>query len=936
MNAVLLWKEYRQQRGLWLAMFLLAVISVIGLSAVLGNPSTSIWHAFGDKQLSTDLNTTLACLVVTYGIVLGAMLIASEKEDGTLWFLDSLAGRRGPVWIQKLLIGVILTSLLSLALAVLSIALGSDSWENIPYLLGLGLNALGCGLLAGSFCRTVLIAVLTGIVFMSLNWVIAGSGLIAFVETTLSICLLEAALSFIVFYVSWQIFCKDDFARGIGRRSKKSSNSTQVVLRFAIRQSRWTFAAVLVGALLIGCFTSEDPLVIWPVGTLLLGLACGLTVFVPDQNGGKQFLASQRFPLIEYWSPKTLCSLMVLIFATGLAILSALLTDDVGQVSYGSDEPTSWVELWTGSRYTQNSIEPILLIVLWPLYGFFFGQFFGLLASRPIIAAFLSTVFAIPFAAVFGLSLVVGGVPLWWICIIPATLLSASRLLMRPWAAGQLSTRRPAMGIASAAALLAITLGVFCWRRATEVPILNGPEPLDEKAIISSLPTREKNEAGFLLRRARDKMIEHRTKVENHLGRPDNLKFWVERHTSDHEIFDYLLRLVIIGGWPSKDKDIGSWLDELFKGDWAIEVRKAAKMPLGMVMDPRLASLYEFSTIQKMSEDYECMAFLFIARALQVQASGSSVVASAREALDDLDVALALARQVKNYSPEILFRRGCEIEAYVLRAYIRWLEKVGPEKELLRTPLAMLQRHEAADPDLISCIKTQYIMPPDSNYSYKQQLADSKYRYNNSQQRQAEIRFRNRDTLRRLIDQIPWEHERQERIYHDQIISRYRVLTGPDPKRMNYHNRDAWVALEAGLPPDSGPGSELDAEQWGELLCQLPYTFDYSQQRYLQGAIGKSERLLRATQIVTALALYQVDHGSAPSTLDDLVPDYLAKIPLDPIGKTPFGYRVFNEGDIDWPFPEDRNKMLPGQALLWASEDQVKSEIRIPVPMWKK
>src|SRR5262245_19169337 len=59
---------------------------------------------------------TVLAMAVTYGLVCGAMMLAGEREAGTLVFLDVFSGRRGLLWLGKLLIGVVLA--LSEALAV--------------------------------------------------------------------------------------------------------------------------------------------------------------------------------------------------------------------------------------------------------------------------------------------------------------------------------------------------------------------------------------------------------------------------------------------------------------------------------------------------------------------------------------------------------------------------------------------------------------------------------------------------------------------------------------------------------------------------------------------------------------------------------------------------------------------------------------------------
>src|SRR5262249_398265 len=93
MTAVLLWKEYRQQRAFWLAVALLALLLVLSLAETLGQGS--LWQVFHDESIGIALKGVLICLSIAYGVVSGALLLAGESDEGTLVFLDNLTMRRG-------------------------------------------------------------------------------------------------------------------------------------------------------------------------------------------------------------------------------------------------------------------------------------------------------------------------------------------------------------------------------------------------------------------------------------------------------------------------------------------------------------------------------------------------------------------------------------------------------------------------------------------------------------------------------------------------------------------------------------------------------------------------------------------------------------------------------------------------------------------------
>ena len=98
--------------------------------------------------------------------------------------------------------------------------------------------------------------------------------------------------------------------------------------------------------------------------------------------------------------------------------------------------------------------------------------------------------------------------------------------------------------------------------------------------------------------------------------------------------------------------------------------------------------------------------------------------------------------------------------------------------------------------------------------------------------------------------------------------------------------------------------------------------------------MAQRQRTLHAALIVTALALYQIEHGTPPVTLEDLVPTYFAILPFDPMNGRPYGYRISNGESITWQLGNGRYTLAPGQALLWTTENRDESEIRFPVPMW--
>jgi hypothetical protein len=94
MMRTLLWKEYREHRAVWLLLALIAFLVFGGLNEVIRLQGRGLFSP-------DDLALFAIALVSMYGTALGALLIAHEREQGTLPFLDGLARQRLPLWATK-------------------------------------------------------------------------------------------------------------------------------------------------------------------------------------------------------------------------------------------------------------------------------------------------------------------------------------------------------------------------------------------------------------------------------------------------------------------------------------------------------------------------------------------------------------------------------------------------------------------------------------------------------------------------------------------------------------------------------------------------------------------------------------------------------------------------------------------------------------------
>jgi hypothetical protein len=881
MTAVLLWKEYRQQRAIWLALLLLALLVVGSLLAFLG-PESGLRVSPG-SSLASGLSILVYCLVITYGLVSGAVLLAGEKEEGTLPFLDNLSGWRRPLWKAKVGAGSILTLSLSTLLTALAVGLGFASWEMVLSLPLLGLDALAWGLLGGALCRTVLTAILTSIGLMALSWSMIVPATAA-APNYIVVLLIETVGGVVAAYASRRIFCRLDFYRQplgaqlVQRFVTAVTLGWRALFWLALRQGWPVLAAGLLGALVLGVAVHLSPLVLLSSGTLLLGLACGLMAFSPDQRAVR-FLESQRLPPGRLWMGKIAfwgAALLVQIALTWYMIRRMEASSYLAQPVQPQGTPQATglevlIQRWTAGNSSVELLDPLLLVWLWPVYGFCFGQCFGLVLRRPVLALILAA-FVTPLVIVLWVpSLLIGGVTLWQAAVLPVLLLLTSRLAVWPWISGRLGTGRPLLGLVGAAVLMVLSLVGFLWYRVAEVPDVG--EPFDVKAFVASLPPPEKNEAGLLVRRALADMTTHRRQVESELGQPPDPEqlFRVitlaRAHLAEGLSLDgapfsqgdggyaELLNHVLRFGWPQQDQAVGRWLDRLFAGEWVGEAERAARMPLGVVEDPRLAQ--SDSALLATYQSCLSMARLFAGRALQLEARGDL-----RGALNQLETLLGLSRQVRHAAPYLVLEGGNAMEASGVWGLGPWLEKIGPDKELLRASLALLKRYEAALPDFAECIKSEYLIRRAHGPSFRKTeglLAEALL----------------------LSCQVPWEKERLNRILNGIFMTQFHALGQPYAR---------WRSLQA---------QEWSA-QFAPELCRIPMAEValYQDSFTVPSSKAYSELRLRVAGLAIHVALYQADHGHPPAKLDDLVPGYVNELPVDPLSLQRFEYVMCATDDV--------------------------------------
>jgi len=950
MIGTLAWKEYREQRSVWLALAVLGIVLMVVLDPMFG-PSSN--------HRNDVLGGILLVVAFTYGLVCGAMLLAGERESKTLPFLDYLEGRRARIWRTKVVTGLLLTLAQGLLLAGLATALGIGEWndntrppaalrwmvsgssplgiaewKDIPggwFAIAaiMGLAGFTWGLLGSALCRGVLAAVAVGaaLLFVAVPIAIAiGTALIIGGKEVgglrpqhslhLAMALAVLAVTVAALAGSWLKFCGPDWQRrpSFSRRAalldRTAPSGMRAVVWLTFRQG-WVGMLVLAGAgLFLGAIVPRTGLVLWPIVTLLLGVGCGMAVFAGEQAGEAQrFLGDQRLPMGRIWAVKTFCWLVVMLALATLMLLIIcifhLKAAEQGRIPFAreSNVVQNMAE-WIAGQENMDLIRHTgswTFLLLGLAYGFCFGQFFALITRKNSVAVVLAVLVGLAVIALWVPSLVSGGVRLWQVLVVPAVLLASIQPVLWAWGAGRLHTVRPMLILAGCGALAGVWMAGTFWYRAVAIPDVG--EPFDVRAFTASLPTWEQNEAGRLIRKAAKSLEDYEKEISAKLKPPPNPQGAAPQpgeqevegpgaQTAPARSFLDQTSDVVLKGWPKNKPVLGRWLDLMFEGEWAAQYREAGLLPLGMVVD--LREVTPGTLIGYVSQCREA-ADLFTARGLQLQVQGNP-----QAALEHFGVALGLSRQLRHKALTISYRIGVAMQGTALGGIEIWLRELGPRPEMLQGALKVLNRHENQLPPFTDYVKADYLKDLNGRESRTSSLGNT-HGY--------KARGLSEVVLFDVASKVPWEEDRETRMLR--VLAKSALQEAEVP----LWEKPASPELPAVLRP---PINEGDLPPYLDVV--YPYRGWGSAERMRQ-VEARSLCQLRGTRLQIALALYEVEKGKPAATLEALVPTYLPGLPPDPYSGQSFHYRVSKGETIEKENIEIANatlKVHAGQGIIWS------------------
>jgi ABC-type transport system involved in multi-copper enzyme maturation permease subunit len=713
----MLWKEWREHSSvvLVLALFSISMLVAVALLAQPPNPSapaTDIVRHLGLGRLATVM------LVVTTGMVCGSALFASERENGTSTFLDTLPLYRAPLWLAKLIAGFALTAGLSTIIILTAAVLGLiQSWSSVAALGIYTAMAYAWGVLGSTWTRSTLAAVGVGVLAalaaavllvipLMLWWTSPGQfwlrprGLYLFV---VSMLLLPLGLSL------WHFTGVDRHRLAEDRQAslrllpfQRWTSRLSACAWLTRRQLRRAALFLFPLALFWGLMLLVPPLVpwlYWPPLALLLGVLVPVLSTSDEQTQQVyRYWGEQRLPLGTLIMTKLLGSALLLLLLLAALALPLFLRSQVSGSMQALRGYTLLAGLFRSPLFDELGWHGWRYVLLPAVYGFAAGWLCGLLIRKRVpatgVAMFLGGVGTLAWIP----SLLAGGIQHWQLWTPPLVWLFTAAALLSPWVKDRLWHARGlttlGLGLSGSVLVLAAGLG---WR-VLEIPDL--PDGEADLAYIAAIPPFDDNLAGRDMRMAAEACARQATLLANRYDQPPRTsRESAGRRQQLEERLDNALRL----GWPTPQEDpaLNEWLEALFReaappssspaaptsSAWPALAHQAARHPAGIYEYPQLLAGTTTSTTYNNARR---LAAVLLGRGLQLQSQ-----AQPDRFPDQLHACLGLIRHLRNAAPLQGFYTALDVERLTLSAVDRWLEaECSPSPQALQQAAQLLEHHD--------------------------------------------------------------------------------------------------------------------------------------------------------------------------------------------------------------------------------------------------
>ena len=957
MTRAIIWKELREQGLIALTLIMMGT-GVLIAAATLSDPgTTSAPPSDVIRFLGPGLLATLL-LTVTAGMVCGGALFAAEREAGTACFLEFLPASRWEVWRSKCAAGSLLV-LLQIG-AVIGIATGLGLLPTTGWAFAVAVYAILAfvwGLFGSTLARTTLGSVGIAITGASVaSFVYLLPIMIFFQHPGTNLPRKEGALLFLsLMFLTPLIWSAVVFTRSDRERAESdltlepevrapvdaapetpkqevtpvsgggAAKQVVALVWLATRQLR-TPALVLSAFTIFFGFTLMLPQLpaihILPVIALTIGVLSGVTMFLDEQaHGSNRFWGERRLPLFRSWLVKVVIHAGFALVLMGLLALPTAFRAAVqtGEVAQG-ETPLS--TLFRTPLFDQRNLGSAgWKYLLAPIaFGFAFGHLCSILIRKAVVATGVAGLLGGTAVALWVPSLLAGGVWYWQVFLPPLAILATACALLRPWATDRVATLRAISVVALGGTTAVVLMAGGIAYRMVEVPDGVGGE--DDLRYVAALVPFDVNEGGRLFRTAAERFsqaagpavpVPDTPRAGNGMGRQPRVEFDIEQ--------------VPLGGFPDNDLEMEDWLDQVFRSTggspmrtmeetpWHSLAREASRRPIGHFEHPQVSGT---TSSRLVIENGRRMAVALVARGLQKQAAGEPDLF-----VDHLRIVLALSRNLRNGSIIVSLLRGNEAARSGFYGTDQWLAGPGLSPTDLRRGLEVLLEDERAVPTrILGDGRVAWATIPETHedlpFDPRPHLLAERYVMRELQKMpnqwlpgQLTVQQGQKDLVEAESDliefawSVPWERERTRR------------LAGLGLER---GSREEYQRLTRGRP-----GFAL-------LSRRTPSPDDLTD-------FDRQFRLMRRVTIArVAIRLHQLETGTTPATLADLVTaSYLKRIPLDPYSSQPLLYRI-SSGEIlhslyeedargapqpggpggFGPTPVPEVHIQPGQPIIWS------------------
>lgn len=924
------WKEFREQRlvAAFLPTFAVLIIAVTPL----------VWQ--GLELRADDITGFNQAVLVMFalgcGLVTGAQHWAAEKEAGTLALLDLQPQWRKSFWWAKtayalvqwllqmvvlIMVGVLVSAISTIGqrttwlplLFVVCWSFTALCWSQMASArTRTPLAAIGWGLLATLFvpwCAALVMQLFMNPGAISLYYGLPQSVIFRGFLTTATLLILPV----LPLVISFRTITLPD------RQRLQLVDAENAPVRFAGFRAGWRLAwhdvrgllwpvgiCVVINVLLHGM----EPTLLWLALGSLAGVVVGISVTDLEQNQGAfKLWADQRLPLGTLWGAKVLQRFLILFMVTFAAILAK-----AAAIYFYMDNSVNRAEvnMYTLSAYIGMVNSVFTLVALPPTTGFAIGMLMSLVMSKKIIALFLGGIMALG-TMIFWMPMIgSGGLQFVQWAAVPLAFIVSARLLIRPWAAGQLRQRRMLIGL-----VVPVVFTALYWYGVEQQRIHSVPKagPLfDVEAYQNETGTTTASKAADRLREISQMVAFNQKSLmwDAHVDRFANQNLDYYKQQMSVKAFTERADQVLKEGWITPAPQFVDLLQKQMSGKWLETLRGLDGVELAALDNHIMMS----PDAQEFRSGMQWAVKLLLLDALRLQTT-----TEANKAEDRFKQALHLSRLVGKHASMYYQITSAEMEAEEMRAIRQWSYGLTrkTDQPALRRMMALLDDHLAKRPTAEEQLKHEYISKLASLENQQEYWRDHVPRSVAAKEISGLIGLSEMAWFKAIGSR--YEMKRRRALFDAWMAGIFKASrvdyptlfkldiinsiksTGTNPhlgtRRVQFTN---WIS-----PWLENPTSRENLDDWAKVA--LPMSSDIQLEMIFVLSRRRAEVTGRAAlgllQYGLALRGHRLEHGAYPKTLQELSPAWFAQLPANPFTLRPFRYELIESRAIlraDDPF----------------------------------